>query len=107
MIKLQQNITKRKSLPEYKIRNYFHLLFKKYNQPKSTYSGKSEFMCFNEKIVNSHFALNIKLHDDCWGKLYPFCLWKSEHKFIDDMTVAGIHNSYNVLSCPYPPAQKR
>ena len=106
MIKLQHYITKRK-LPEYKIRNYLHLLFKKYNRPKFTYSGKSEFMCGYKKIVNSHFALNIKLHDDCWGKLYPFCLWKSEHKFIDDMTGAGIHNSCNVLSCPYPPAQKR
>ena len=36
-------------------------------------------MCGKNKLVNSHFALNIKLHDDCRGELYPFCLWKSEH----------------------------
>ena len=35
--------------------------------------------------MNTHFALNIKLHDDCWGELYPFCFWKSEQKFIDDI----------------------
>ena len=64
-------------------------------------------MCGKKKFVNSHFALNIKLHDDCWGELYPFCLWKSEHKFIGDMTGAGIYNSYNVLNCSFPPTQKR
>ena len=35
--------------------------------------------------MNTHFALNIKLHDDCWWELYPFCFWNSEQKFIDDI----------------------